>query len=105
MLLNGARELWSKRRSGGNACKDLAPMFHDTSRPGAKVFAGTLHQFWPWSMQAGLRPIFAGSLNPQGGRIHREREAVCSELATCYPRQAGDLSSKDDLNSIGPSSR
>jgi non-heme chloroperoxidase len=34
--------------------QDLATQFYGANRPGATVSQGTLHQFWLWSMQAGL---------------------------------------------------
>jgi non-heme chloroperoxidase len=38
--------------------KDFAPMFYGANRPGAQVSAGTLEQFWLWSMQAGLKNAY-----------------------------------------------
>jgi non-heme chloroperoxidase len=35
--------------------KDFALQFYGANRPGAKVSAGILDQFWLWSMQAGLK--------------------------------------------------
>ncbi|MFV2013661.1 MULTISPECIES: alpha/beta fold hydrolase [unclassified Micromonospora] len=34
--------------------RDLAIKFYGVNRPGAEVSDGILHQFWSWSMQAGL---------------------------------------------------
>ncbi|WFE21315.1 alpha/beta hydrolase [Solwaraspora sp. WMMD937] len=34
--------------------QDLAVKFYGANRPGAEVSDGVLHQFWSWSMQAGL---------------------------------------------------
>ncbi|ROO61634.1 non-heme chloroperoxidase [Micromonospora sp. Llam0] len=34
--------------------QDLAIKFYGVNRPGAEVSDGILHQFWSWSMQAGL---------------------------------------------------
>jgi len=38
--------------------KDLAVQFYGANRPGAKVSAGILDQFWLWSMQAGARGAY-----------------------------------------------
>ena len=38
--------------------KDLAVQFYGANRPGAKVSQGILHQFWLWSMQAGLKNAY-----------------------------------------------
>ena len=38
--------------------KDLAISFYGANRPGAKVSQGMLHQFWLWSMQAGLKNAY-----------------------------------------------
>lgn len=38
--------------------KDLAVQFYGANRPGAQVSAGTLEQFWLWSMQAGAKAAY-----------------------------------------------
>ena len=38
--------------------KELAIQFYGANRPGAKVSAGTLDQFWLWSMQAGAKAAY-----------------------------------------------
>jgi non-heme chloroperoxidase len=38
--------------------KDLAVQFYGANRPGAKVSAGILEQFWLWGMQAGLKNAY-----------------------------------------------
>jgi non-heme chloroperoxidase len=38
--------------------EDLAMQFYGANRPGAKVSQGLLHQFWLWSMQAGLKNAY-----------------------------------------------
>jgi len=38
--------------------QDLAIQFYGANRPGAKVSKGLLHQFWLWSMQAGLKNAY-----------------------------------------------
>jgi non-heme chloroperoxidase len=38
--------------------RDLALPFYGANRPGAKVSAGLLEQFWLWSMQAGLKNAY-----------------------------------------------
>jgi non-heme chloroperoxidase len=37
---------------------DLAMQFYGANRPGANVSKGTLHQFWLWSMQSGLKNAY-----------------------------------------------
>jgi non-heme chloroperoxidase len=37
---------------------DFAPAFFGANKPGAQVSQGTLHQFWLWSMQAGLKNAY-----------------------------------------------
>ncbi|HEU4627962.1 MAG TPA: alpha/beta hydrolase [Steroidobacteraceae bacterium] len=38
--------------------KDLAIAFYGANRPGARVSAGVLEQFWLWSMQSGLKNAY-----------------------------------------------
>jgi non-heme chloroperoxidase len=38
--------------------RDFALAFYGANRPGAKVSQGTLDQFWLWSMQVGLKPVY-----------------------------------------------
>jgi non-heme chloroperoxidase len=38
--------------------KDLSQAFYGANRPGSKVSAGTVDQFWLQSMQAGILPIY-----------------------------------------------
>jgi non-heme chloroperoxidase len=38
--------------------RDLALQFYGANRPGAQVSDGLLHQFWLWSMQAGLKNAY-----------------------------------------------
>jgi non-heme chloroperoxidase len=38
--------------------KDFALMFYGANRAGARVSQGTLDQFWLWSMQVGLKPVY-----------------------------------------------
>ena len=56
-------EVFDKLRSGlfedrSQFYKDLAVMFYGANRPGANVSQGILHQFWLWSMQAGLKNAY-----------------------------------------------
>jgi non-heme chloroperoxidase len=37
---------------------EFASPFYGANRPGAKVSQGLLHQFWAWSMQAGLKNAY-----------------------------------------------
>ncbi len=45
-------------RDRSQCYEDLAPMFYGANRPGARVWQGTLDQFWLWSMQAGLKNAY-----------------------------------------------
>jgi non-heme chloroperoxidase len=56
-------EVFDSMRSGmakdrSQFYEDLAPSFYGANRPGAKVSQGMLHQFWLWSMQAGLKNAY-----------------------------------------------
>ncbi len=56
-------EVFDKLRSGimkdrSQFYKDLAIQFYGANRPGARVYQGTLDQFWLWSMQAGLKNAY-----------------------------------------------
>jgi non-heme chloroperoxidase len=54
-VFDGLRAAVTKDRS--QFYKDLAIQFYGANREGAKVSQGTLHQFWLWSMQAGLKNV------------------------------------------------
>jgi non-heme chloroperoxidase len=55
-LFDGLRATLMKDRS--QAYRDFAAPFYGANRPGAKVSAGILDQFWTWSMQSGLKNAY-----------------------------------------------
>ena len=55
-IFDNLRRALAEDRS--QAYRDFAPAFFGANRPGAKVSQGTLDQFWLWSMQVGLKPVY-----------------------------------------------
>lgn len=55
-VFDGLRAAILKDRS--QFYKDFAVLFYGTNRPGAQVSQAVLDQFWLWSMQVGLKPVY-----------------------------------------------
>jgi non-heme chloroperoxidase len=55
-VFDGLRSSLAKDRS--QFWMDFAIMFYGANRPDANVSKGMLHQFWLWSMQAGLKNVY-----------------------------------------------